>query len=230
MHGQDCRNPRKHYNKALFEPVMIEDRDAMDLTDSAALEAYRAGDRDALEALIRKYQRPLFGYVRNMTGRQEQAEEVFQEVWLRLIRNPTAFRGGNFMGWLVRVAHNLVIDEVRRRKPDRSLDEARPDDERPMVDRLVDPGPGPSQKAEAGDMGRQIAAAAQTLPPEQREVFLMRAESGMSFKEIASVQGVSINTALARMQYALAKLRPLLDDEYRRLVPADGIVEVPHEM
>lgn len=198
----------------------------MELTDSAALEAYRGGDRNALEVLIEKYKRPLFGYVRNMSRRKEDAEEAFQEVWLRVIRNPGAFRGGNFMGWLVRVAHNLVIDEARRRKPDCSLDESKSADDRPVVDNLADPGPGPSRAAETGDAARCVAAAVQTLPPEQKEVFLMRVESGMSFKEIAGVQGVSINTALARMQYALAKLRPLLRHEYREPVRSVKTVEV----
>jgi RNA polymerase sigma-70 factor, ECF subfamily len=188
----------------------------MDLNDTELLRRYRHGDVAALESLVEKYRRPLYGFIYNMTGGQDDADEIFQEVWCRVIAKFSLYRPDNFFGWLVRIARNLVIDRVRRRKDVVSLDAATPDGGT-LADVLSDGNRGPGQAAAAGELGRSIQAAVNTLPPEQKEVFVLRVQAGMAFKEIAVVQKVSINTALARMQYALAKLRPLLARDYAAL-------------
>ncbi|OGV60103.1 MAG: hypothetical protein A2498_02155 [Lentisphaerae bacterium RIFOXYC12_FULL_60_16] len=178
--------------------------------DQADWAAYRDGEEAALERLIERHRGPLFGYLVNMCRNTADAEELFQDVWLKVIRKPEAFRGGNLGGWLMRVAHNLVIDRSRKRTPDLTLDVTDEAGERPLIDRVASPEATPAEALAAGDLGRQIERAVATLPPDQREVFLMRVESDLPFKEIARIQKVSINTALARMQYALNKLRPLM--------------------
>jgi RNA polymerase sigma-70 factor (ECF subfamily) len=109
-----------------------------------------------------------------------------------------------------------VIDRARRRKPDMSLD-VEMDEGKSMVQNLAGADPGPDERLSATELGRRIVGAVNALPAEQKEVFVLRAQSDLPFKEIARIQNVSINTALARMQYALAKLRPLLRDDYEQL-------------
>jgi len=188
----------------------------MEETDKQLLIRYRKGQINALEALVEKYRHPLFGFIVNMTEGRDDAEEIFQEVWFRVIRRLSVYRHKNFFGWLVRIAHNLVIDRARKKKPDFSLDEEREDGRSAIAD-VFGNDPGPSVRFEVSDVAQHIANAVATLPVEQREVFVMRAKAGLSFKKIAGIQEVSINTALARMQYALSKLRVLLKRDYEDL-------------
>ncbi len=182
-------------------------------TDWSLLARYKRGDVDALEMLVERYRRPLYGFILNMTEGREDADEVFQEVWFRTIRKLGLYRQKNFCGWLMRIAHNLVIDRARRRKPDRSLDEEHAGGGS-LAGVLPSRDRGPTDNVQATDLGQAIARAVATLPDEQKAVFVMRVKAELPFKEIAKIQGVSINTALARMQYALSKLRPLLKAEY----------------
>lgn len=178
------------------------------------LKAYRKGDLAALECLIEHFRRPLYAFIINTLPRHGDAEEIFQETWLRAIRNLPRYRDRNFMGWLFRIARNLVIDQIRREAKTANL----PDQEgENAIERLPDAARGPDQQAAAGDLGVRIQSALRALSPEQREVFLMRNEAGLSFKEIARIQETTLNTALSRMHYALQKLRPLLQEDYHEL-------------
>lgn len=186
----------------------------MEVEDRDLIAGYRRdGSVAALEQLVERHRAPLFGYIMNMTRDPNEADEVFQEVWLKVIRKIDGYRHRNFRGWLMRIAHNLVVDRARKRKPEVSLDDNR-EDSRPMADTLTNGDPGPGKKAEAAELGRRIADAVTTLPMEQKAVFLMRVEADLSFREIARIQRVSINTALARMHYALAKLRGQLRADF----------------
>ncbi len=180
------------------------------------LARYREGDVEALGELVRQYRRPLFGFILKMTEGRDDAEEIFQEVWIRAIRNLSGYRDGHFLSWLFRIARNLVIDRVRKRKPDVSLQEA-DDDHTSLEERLPSGDADPAGQSADHDTGLRIRRAIDGLPPEQKEVFLMRTEGDLPFKEIARIQGTSINTALARMQYALEKLRKELTNDYRAL-------------
>lgn len=189
----------------------------MEETDDQLLRRYRRGDLEALEELIERYRRPLFAYLLKTTEGRGDVDELFQEVWLRVIRKVALYKPRNFFGWLIRIAHNLVIDRVRKRKPELSLDVETGDGPQTWVEQVEAGTSDAAAQTAAADLGTRIESAIDTLPPEQKEVFVLRSYVGLSFKEIAATQKVSINTALARMQYALAKLRPMLEREYDEL-------------
>jgi len=196
--------------------LINRDSGDMEKSDEVVLSEYRKGDVSSLEGLVEKYKRPLFGFILNMVRNKGDAEEIFQEVWFKAIKKIDSYRNENFFGWLVRIAHNTVIDGSRKKKPDFSLDEER-ENNWSAKDMVSDSGPGPDRNAENAELDRKIKEAISSLPFEQKEVFVARVQSGLSFKEIARIQKVSINTALARMQYALEKLRPLLKEDYAAL-------------
>ncbi len=185
--------------------------------DAHLLAAYRGGDVEALGRLVERYRRPLFAFLTRFAAHSGEADEWFQETWVRAIEHVNVFRLRNFPGWLFRIAHNLVVDSARRRKPDCSLDAPRQDGGAPWVEGVPAAGLSPAEEAASRDLGVHIAAAAARLPIEQREVFWLRMDAGLPFKEIARIQRTSINTALGRMQYALARLRADLAPAYREI-------------
>lgn len=186
----------------------------MDRSDHDLLAAYHKGDVEAMATLVERYRRQLFGYIVGMIGGVADADEVFQEVWFRVVRGVGGYTDRNFGGWLVRIAHNLIIDRVRRRKPEVSLDADWEKDGFGGFE-LKAPEQDAMQALSARELGAKIAAAVLTLPEKQKEVFLMRTQLNMPFREIARAQRTSLGTALARMHYALGKLRDLLQEEYR---------------
>jgi len=151
-----------------------------------------------------------------MSQGRDEADEIFQEVWLRVIRKHKKYKHGNFCGWLVQIARNVIIDRSRRRKPELSLDEENKEGAS-LGQTIAGKEPGPATMLASRDLGAKMAEAVNTLSPDQKEVFLMRVQAELSFKEIAAMQKVSINTVLARMQYALSKLRTMLEEDYQEL-------------
>jgi len=197
----------------------------MDKTDIDCINAYLGGDANALAPMVEKYKRPLYSFILKMTEGREDADEIFQETWFRALKNIKKFKHKNFLNWLFRIAHNLVIDRARRAKKNVSLQGAVSGGEdggssSTLEDHLAAPGISPAEESGGTMLGKQIEEAVETLSPEQKEVFLLRMYGNVSFKEIAKIQKCSINTCLARMQYALGKLRSILKDEYEELQEA----------
>lgn len=186
--------------------------------ETQLLDKYRGGDVEALGILVEKYRKPLFAFIGNMTRSHAEADEVFQEVWFKAIRKLALYRDKNFGGWLMRIAHNTVIDRARKLKNECSLDSGSEGGNGGSLGSVLPaPGQDPSAHTAAGELGKRISAAVAALPHEQKAVFLMRIEMDLPFKEIAGIQKVSINTALARMHYAVGKLRTLLKNDYEAL-------------
>ena len=169
--------------------------------------AYQQGSIQALEELVTLTRQPVYAYALRLTASPHGAEELFQETWLKAIRNLEQFRGGRFLSWLFRITHNLHIDLVRRHKDTVSLHAPAAGSEAMIEACLADPKPGPEAHAAAADGVARIHRAVDQLPADQKMVFLMRTEGDLTFREIAATLNISINTALARMQYALTKLR-----------------------
>jgi RNA polymerase sigma factor (sigma-70 family) len=179
-----------------------------DTSDSDLLAAYRAGEKAALGTLIARYERPLYTFILRMVGHSE-SDDVYQETWIRAIRALGEFDDRKPLSWLFRIARNLVIDRSRRAGRWVPLDSDSGEDRWPSG------RPDPAELAGDADVVRRIRLAVESLPPDQREVFLMRTDGDLPFKDIARLQKVSINTALARMQYALDKLRTALKDDFQ---------------
>jgi RNA polymerase sigma-70 factor (ECF subfamily) len=195
---------------------MATDDQVIHESDAELIAQYRRGDLNSMQKLVHRHRVPLFGYIVNMTGKRDVADDVFQEVWIRAIRKLDTYKMDNFPGWLMRIARNFVIDESRKKKPQLSLD-YETEDGQSLQQILPGKVATPDRMVADGELGSRIADAVQALPPEQKEVFILRVKADMPFKEICKIQGTSINTALARMQYALTRLRTLLKDEYAQL-------------
>ncbi len=184
--------------------------------DEVLLARYVAGSIEAFDALVARHSGALFAYIRGMVGSHEEAEDFFQETWARVIRHAASFRCGTVRGWIWRIAKNAVIDRVRRRKPDDSLDRPINEDGMLLSDHLAAEGFPIPEQVESADLGRRIAACAARLPQAQREVFLMRMVGDLSFAEIAEILEIPLNTALGRMHYAVTRLREALADDWRQ--------------
>ena len=149
----------------------------------------------------------VYGYLNNLCGgNTAEADEVFEETWLRVIHKAPDYRDdGKFSAWLFRISRNIFIDRLRRNRPEMV---AEVEVEHVLEDAATEFSP--EREAGAADLKRMIAQALAELPPEQREVFLLREEEELSFREIAEIQGCSLGTVLSRMRYALKSLRSFL--------------------
>lgn len=187
-----------------------------DLTLDDLLDQYRQGDPDALAEVVERTRTPLYRYIMGLVQDPHLADDVFQDVWIRAIKGLHRYKRDRLLAWLFRIARNRVFDLSRKRKPDLSLQQPVGDaSSGGTVEDLV-PGKafGADRNVGNRELAQRIVSAVDRLPVEQREVYLMRTEADMPFKEIAECQSVSINTALARMQYALKHLREALADDY----------------
>lgn len=167
---------------------------------------YRDGDPLAFEMLYRRHKDPLYRYLLRGCAHPDSAAEMFQDVWAGLVRARAGYEPrARFGAWLYRLAHNRLIDHLRRapRAPlplEEELIPAASEHERPEAQAL------------AGEAGLRLRRALQTLPVEQREAFLLHEEAGLTLEEIAEVSGVGRETVKSRLRYALAKLREALAD------------------
>ncbi|MDF3128054.1 sigma-70 family RNA polymerase sigma factor [Kiritimatiellaeota bacterium B1221] len=185
------------------------------------LQHYREGDQAALGRIVDQTRVPLYRFIYGLVRDPHVAEDVFQDVWIRAIKGLHRYQSDRLLAWLFRIARNRVIDLSRKRKPDYSLQQpvASPEQSGSTLETFIphkDRGPG--QHTQNHELALRIQDAVDKLPLEQREVYLMRTEADLPFKVIAQTQNVSINTALARMQYALRSLRELLADDYEALL------------
>ena len=184
------------------------------LSDQALLEMYQQGNREAVSQLLERHARRVRDYVRMLVKDNDVADDLTQEVLIKVVKVLDEGRytdKGRFQPWLLRIAHNRVLDYFRAQKQVKTVSESSAGfdilgsknfAEPSIEDRLVS-----EQQAE------EVRQLIELLPAEQREVVKMRYYEGMSFKEIAEHTGVSINTALGRMRYALINMRQMIKDK-----------------
>ena len=186
-----------------------------EVSDEQLLLAYRNGDNAAFKTLFQRYRGPLFNFLLRRVRERSRAEELYQDVWSKVIERCAEFRGDSkFSTWLYTIARNRCIDHARRTKhrSTSSLDATGSDFDRPLVERVANPGPSTEQLASGATLKERIAHAVEELPEDQREVFLLRQLQGLGFKEIAEVVGAPLNTVKSRMRYALERLQQQLED------------------
>lgn len=171
------------------------------------MQRYRDGDARAFDALYARHKGPLYRYLCRLCAPTAVAEELFQEVWLNVIRARADYEvRAKFTTWLYRLAHHRLIDHYRRRRA------AIPvvDDEQALAEARDEPLHEPENELERRRLSQRLLQSLADLPMVQREVFLLRQEGGLSLQEIAHITGVDVETAKSRWRYALAKLRRAL--------------------
>ena len=185
-------------------------------TDEVLFDFFRnRGEERAFEILVGRHSASLMRFIRGMLGQNSAyADDVYQETWIKVINNSNKWKGGSFKAWLTRIARNTVIDVFRRQNKMLSLDS---EDELGIS--FVEKMPGLRQIPGEAIMGEEAVALiveeVMKLPPGQKEVFLMRVEQELSFREIAELLEIPLNTALGRMHYAVNKLREVIADKIK---------------
>ncbi|MDR1224157.1 MAG: sigma-70 family RNA polymerase sigma factor [Tannerella sp.] len=183
------------------------------MTDEALVDLYAQGNNSAFDVLLSRYQKSIHSYIFYIVRNHDLAEDIFQETFLKVIMTIKQGRytdNGKFKAWITRIAHNLIIDNFRQERNENTIsnDEVEIDLLNDM--RLCESNVEDNMVQE--QVYSDIKKLVKHLPDNQREVLEMRYYQDMSFKEIADITGVSINTALGRMRYAILNMRRMADE------------------
>ena len=181
------------------------------MTDEELALSYINGNNQAFDKLLSRSQDKIFNYIMYIVKDEDLANDLFQETYLKVItkmQNGRYTDTGKFFWWLTRVAHNVIIDYYRAQKSNRIVEPTKDNDLSNLNSNLVMDSNRESEMANAQVL-RDVKKLMEALPEQQREVVFMRYYQELSFKEIAEITGVSINTSLGRMRYALINLRKL---------------------
>ncbi len=183
------------------------------LSDSELIRTYIDGDPSSLEVLIYRHKDKIYTTIFLLVKDQFLAEDIFQETFLKIIRTLNEGRyseQGKFLPWAVRVAHNLCMDHFRKVRQDIPVIM---DDGREITQLMQFAAESPEEAMERKQVHHSVRQLIEELPEEQREVLVLRIYGNLSFKEIADITSVSINTALGRMRYGLINLRRLITEK-----------------
>lgn len=181
------------------------------IQDATLVSNYIKGDESALEILIRRHKQKIYSFIYSKVYDRDVAEDIFQDTFIKVIR--TLKRGayneeGKFLPWVMRISHNLVIDFFRKSSRMPKFDN---NTEFSIFSVLSDNSLNAEKSIIKEQVENDVRRLVDELPKDQKEVLLMRIYKDMSFKEISDRTGVSINTALGRMRYALINLRKIID-------------------
>lgn len=183
-------------------------------SDRALLGQYLAGDQSAISQLLDRHSRRVRDYIRMMVKDRDLADDILQETLIKVVRVIDEGRytdSGKFLSWILRIAHNQVIDHFRQQKQQKHLTEA--DAGYDVLGTLRFAEPTVEDRMVSEQIAADIRALIEELPAEQREVVKMRYYANLTFKEIAEATDVSVNTALGRMRYALINLRRMIQEK-----------------
>lgn len=179
-----------------------------DYTDEDLMLMYRDGDASAFEILYHRHKGQVYRFILRRCGNTGIAEELFQDVWLKLIRARERYEvSARFTTYLYRIANNHVIDYFRKTRSDCGIGDGEDVEQLPAPARDQ-----PEQRAQLGQQARLLLDAVAGLPEEQQQVFLLKEEAGMSISEIAETLGVNGETIKSRLRYAVKKLRSVMGE------------------
>ena len=185
-------------------------------SDDELIRAFRAGDGSAMEALFGRYRRAVFGWLLRMSQDEGEAEDLHQEVWLKVIRGIDGYSSGSFRAWLWRVVRNAAADRARKHVAEPILDApvAEGADAAAFVDQVPDDTVVSAlTRMEEAERKAAVREAVDGLSRRLKEVVLLRLNGELKFQEIADILGLPIGTVLGRMNLALAKLRQALSQK-----------------
>lgn len=181
------------------------------ISDAHLVSTYISGDENALEILIKRHKQKIYSFIYSKVYDRDVTEDIFQDTFIKVIR--TLKKGayneeGKFLPWVMRIAHNLVIDFFRKNSRMPKFDNS---GEFSIFSVLSDNTLNAEKQIIKNQVEHDVRRLVEELPDDQKEVLLMRIYDDMSFKEISDKTGVSINTALGRMRYALINLRKIIE-------------------
>jgi RNA polymerase sigma-70 factor (ECF subfamily) len=181
------------------------------IPDAVLVKNYVGGDENALAALIRRHQSKIYGFIYSKVTDRDIADDIFQDTFIKVIRtlkSNSYNEEGKFLPWVMRIAHNLIVDHFRKNK---KMPMYRETEEFSIFSIMSDNSPNIESRIITEQVENDLQRLIEELPDDQKEVLQMRIYQDLSFKEIADLTGVSINTALGRMRYALMNLRKVIE-------------------
>lgn len=183
-------------------------------TDEELVKSYAQGNNEAFDALLKRHQDRVFNYILRVVKNEDVANDIFQETFVKAILTIKQGRyteNGKFPAWISRIAHNLIIDHFRQEKSENvqsaDIEEIDVLNRKELCERTIE------DELIANQITADVKYLIEELPDLQKEVLKMRYYQNLSFKEIASLTGVSINTALGRMRYAILNLRRIAQEK-----------------
>ena len=179
--------------------------------DALLVKNYMAGDENALSILINRHQSKIYGFIYSKILDRDISDDIFQDTFVKVIKtlkSNSYNEEGKFLPWVMRIAHNLIIDHFRRNK---KMPMFRETEEFSIFSIMTDHSLTVENQMISDQVQEDLKKIIEELPEDQKEVLIMRIYQDLSFKEISELTGVSINTALGRMRYALMNLRKVID-------------------
>ncbi|SMO73377.1 RNA polymerase sigma-70 factor, ECF subfamily [Saccharicrinis carchari] len=184
------------------------------MPDNSLVQAFISGDEKCLQVLIDRHKNKIYSYILMLVKQQELAEDIFQDTFIKVIQNLKRGKyvdNGRFPSWVMRIAHNLVIDFYRKQKHMKVV--SNDDNEYDLLNSTKYADATVEDKMVYTQILNDVSELLELLPDNQKEVVRLRHFMGLSFKEIAEETGVSINTALGRMRYALINMRTMVEEK-----------------
>ncbi|RBA28662.1 RNA polymerase sigma factor [Flavobacterium tibetense] len=181
------------------------------LSDAILVKNYVSGDEGALAALIERHQAKIYNFIYSKIQDRDLSDDIFQDTFIKVIKTlktKSYNEEGKFLPWVMRIAHNLVVDYFRKTK---KMPMQRDSGEYSVFSFLFESSPNIESQMITEQVELDLTRLIDELPDDQKEVLMMRIYQDMSFKEISDLTGVSINTALGRMRYALMNLRKVIE-------------------
>ena len=181
------------------------------LPDAVLVKNYISGDESALASLIERHQSKIYGFIYSKVNDRDLSDDIFQDTFIKVIKTlktKSYNEEGKFLPWVMRIAHNLVVDHFRKSK---KMPFQRETEEYSIFSYMTDNAETIENQMITEQVGVDLTRLLNELPDDQKEVLMMRMYQDLSFKEIAELTGVSINTALGRMRYALLNLRKIIE-------------------